>query len=252
MSGGTLIEFGGKVDKILTKAKALLKDRFKPKAYGIGRDLYIASSDGAMLFHYQTDDCGFAESFAFNVPDYDGRRMRKDAGGRLFFETVKKGYIQRKHAASSVMSPEQARTLFDAHPTKDVPCDVIYLDDPRDALKVELRFVELGVKDGVFRMVQRDYLDDVSIELQKEASSGDLLDPARYADFGPVGVGVDEFLFPFALTDKLTLNVPKTKSGVFDYCWMESLDAKMPFTCLLACRFELKDSNQPKTKGKRK
>lgn len=247
----SMIEFDKRVNRIMSKAKALLKDRYQTKVYGVERDLFIASSDGAMLVHYQlpADERPFPTQFRFNVKDYDGKLLKEQDDGSLYFESKKSGFTQRKYVKPTGHTPAQVRSVFNSYKLDNA--HVIYLPDMRELVRRDLFFVELSVVDGVFRITQKESSGAVASELLKDNTSEGILDALPLEDFGPVGVGAGEFLFPFSLTDKVTINIPKSRKFP-EYVWMESLDHRIPFISLIASKVEIVKDSETQRKGKRK
>lgn len=235
------IEFDKSLGGILKAAKIMLKDRYTPKVFGGGNDLFIVSSDGSMIFRFPVEN-KFIMDFDFSVKDY-APGMLKENNGRLFFERSKKGYTKRTYPKPTGYTVSKVRNFYDSFDLK--ANETLYLTDIRDLIRRDLNFVYFSISNGTFTITQLDFDGRVALELERD----EMFVKKALGDMDMVSVGVSELLFPLSLTEDVTINFPKgDKMGKVCYCWLESADIKMPFVCLLACRCELKTDTKPQSK----
>lgn len=194
------------MEDIFSHAVALTQaNRLKNTVYCKGKEVLILNFDSTVLLKFELPswETPFANPVSFNANDYDSNRFYEEDGKIIFVSEV--GGVNRKKSVSAPgATPDEVEAMFDKY-TKLDSCSITFHQNMLDALDEKLSHIEISVRDGAWKLIQRDIYSGSIIELT-ELKKGLQIGSAVSEDIGPIGIRTGDFIALFSFNERITFS----------------------------------------------
>lgn len=192
------------VEDIFAHAVALTQaNRLKNTVYCKDNWVFILNYDNTILLRFELPEWNspFKNPVSFNANDYDSNTFYEEDGKIIFVSEV--GGVERKKTISVPgASPDEIEQMFFSYASLET-CSVNFHRKMLEALDEKLSHIELSVRDGTWKLIQRDIYSGSVIELtelKKGLKRGKSIDH----DVGPIGIRTNDFIALFSFSDRVT------------------------------------------------
>lgn len=191
------------VEEIFAHAVALTQaNRLKNTVYCKENHVFILNFDNTILLRFTLPEwhTPFSNPVAFNANDYDGNHFyEKD--GKIIFVSEVGGVERKKTIAVPGAAPDEIERMFKNYETLNV-CDISFHKNILEALDDKLSHIEISVRDGEWKLIQRDIYSGSTIEIS-ELKKGLRAGGNIKQDIGPVGIRTNDFAALFTFNDRV-------------------------------------------------
>lgn len=240
-----------KVEQIFAHAVTLAQNgKLKNTIYALGSEVFILNMDNSVLLNFELrkTEAPFTSPISFVANDYDSRDFHEEEG-KIVFTQKKDEYTRKKTCSTPGDTPEDIKKMFKGF--KPLKGNVATINEKVLSLLDEsLSHIEISVKDGKLKLVQRNIYSGSVIEIEEiQEGLGILSNDLK--DFDPIGIRTSDFQALFTFQSSLYFGFPENGE---EYIYITNVNNKRKMGGVIAtCVYdELGTVTESKKVGKRK